>query len=328
MPLCNSRLTLRPYRLLCAVCALGEDDAGAVDAETTALLERLRAQPDMPVSLYCNTGDLYRYQDPGTDDDTPGGAGFNLRRDLEILLKLDLFPGCTMPARTLFYRLLAQGDNTDDVCGYAAATSGAWAGCPKARSGCYQRGHAKGIDALFSPRTANVMTLEKQASLEAMRQSEAIRVRPHILVCAVCQYGQDIRPPYPEDNLPELLALVLQEPDRRIMLALDADWMMCAPCPYRGAEPGVCVIHQGEGGLANPLRDLRVMQKLGLMYGDVLPARELFQRIFDRIAGTLEVCRLDHAHPSIWRDPCGVETADSEAYARGKALLSAALGLC
>lgn len=119
---------------------------------------------------------------------------------------------------------------------------------------------------------------------------------------------------------------MLREPDRCITLARGTDWMMCAPCPYRTAREH-CVIHRGAGGLANQLRDLRVLQQLGLTFGDTLPARNLFRLIFDRIPGTLQVDKLDHAAPSVWGDPCGAETTDAEAYAHGKALLMAALEL-
>jgi hypothetical protein len=58
-----------------------------------------------------------------------------------------------------------------------------------------------------------------------------------------------------------------------------------------------------------------------------LPARDLFRLIFERIPGTLMVCKLDHRMPSLWGDPCGAETQDVEAYAQGIALLTEALGL-
>lgn len=318
-----TELAVRPYRLLCAICALG-DEAGA-DAATAALLARLRAAPDGPVTLRCHAGDLFGYQDPGPDDDAPGGASANRLRDLEILHALDLFPGCTLPARSLFHRALASIEDTGDLCG-AGDAPGPRASCPRADGGRYRQGRARGIDALFPPRPAEEMAAAKQASLAAMDAAGTIRVRPHILLCAVCQYGQGIRPPYAEDNLPELLALLLQEPERRITLAPSADPMMCAPCPYLTA-PGHCVIHRGIGGLANQLRDLRVLRALGLDFETTLPARELFRRLFTRVPGTRAVCRLDHRPPSVWGDPCGAETEDAEAYALGKALLTEALEL-
>ena len=45
-----------------------------------------------------------------------------------------------------------------------------------------------------------------------MQHADAIPVRPHILVCAVCQYGEGSRPPYETDNLPEMLQFILKNP--------------------------------------------------------------------------------------------------------------------
>jgi len=321
-------LSLRPYQLLCAVCALGAENPESIDADTRTLLDRVRSQPDMPVTLQCNAGDVFHYQNPGGSDDTPEGTAFNVRRDLEILQKLNLFPGCTLPARMFFHRLLAADDETEGICGYSDSNTGAWTGCPKAHSGQYQRGYAQGIDTIIPPRSAEEMTREKQDSLKAMNDAETIRVRPHILLCSVCQYGQGIRPPYAEDNLPELLALILRQPDRLIELASGADWMMCAPCPYRAGGLNACFIHLGGGGLANQLRDLRVLQRLELDFGAAMPARELFRLIFTRIEDTLEIDRFDHAGMSLWHDPCSsAENHDYESYAKGRELLIAALKL-
>jgi len=318
-------MTLRPFRLMCAVCALGAADGCSADPHSREILAAIREHPDQPVTLHCNAGDVYVYQEPGTADDTPEGVEFNRLRDLEILHKLNLFPGATLPARILIYRLLAQIADVTDLCGYDAVTGAAWAGCPRAGSGAYPRGHALGIDAIIPPRPAPELCAEKANSLAAMAQASATRVRPHMLLCAVCQYGSGVRPPYPEDNLPELIASMLQAPETPIMLAPGAEWMMCAPCPYCAPELPACVNNRGSGGLPNQLRDLRVLRQLGMQYGDVLPARDLFLRIFTRISGTLAICRLDHAYPSVWYTGCGAATADSEAYTEGKKRLLAAL---
>jgi len=317
----HTGMTLRPYQLLCAVCSLGGEHDGIADRRSEEILAAVRNSPDMPITLRCNAGDVFVYQDSGTADDTPEGAEFNVRRDLEILHKLNLFPGCTLPARILFNRLLAQIEEVSGICGYGTATSSAWEGCPKAGSGNYERGRAPGIDAIIPPRSEGEMKREKAESLKAMYSAEAIRVRPHILLCGVCQYGGGLRPPYPEDNLPELIELILKKPDTRITLAPYADWAMCASCPYRAAELNACVNNRGSGGLPNQMRDLRVLQKLGLSYGSTLPARELYRRIFTRISGTLEICRLDHVHPSVWYTGCGEAETDSEAYERGREAL-------
>ena len=322
----DAGLTLRPYQVLCCVCSLGGDHDGAADRGTATILRSVRRNPDLPITLRCNVGDVFAYQDCGTADDTPEGAEFNVRRDLEVLHRLNLVPGCALPARVIFHRLFERIECVAGICGYGPATLGVWEGCPKANSGHYAKGRQKGIGAIIPPRTDQVMREEKMASLAAMGHAESVDIRPHILLCAVCQYGGGVRPPYAEDNLPELVETMLEAPDTLITMARGADWMVCAPCPYRVPGLNACVNHKGSGGLPNQLRDLRVLQKLGLTYGATLRAGDLFKLIFERISGTLEVCRLDHASPSVWWDGCGVAAANSERFEQGKRMLMAKLG--
>jgi len=314
-------MTLRPYEVLCAVCSLGRDEPAANDERSEKLLASVRTNPDMPITLRCNAGDVFAYQDPGTADDTPEGAEFNVRRDLEILFKLNLPPGCTLPARIIFHRLLEQIESVSGICGYPSVTCDAWRGCPRADSGDYERGRAKGIEAIIPPRDEEEMKRDKAESLKAMYAAEAISVRPHILVCAVCQYGGGVRPPFPADNLPELIQLILKEPHTRITLARCADWMMCAPCPHRNPETNACVIMKGYGGLPNQMRDLRVLQKLGLSFGDTLEAAELYKLILERIPNTLEICKVEQADPSVWASRCGSATAECRDYPDGRKML-------
>ncbi len=42
--------------------------------------------------------------------------------------------------------------------------------------------------------------------------------------------------------------------------------------------------------LRDEKKDLDVLQKLDLKYGDILPALKLYQRIFERIKTTKEIC--------------------------------------
>lgn len=317
----QSGFTLRPYQVLCAVCSL--DEGGRTcDPESQRILKAVREQPDLPLTLACNAGEVFAFQDPGPARDTPEGAEFNIRRDLEILHKLNLFPGCTLPARIIFHRVLERIEDVAGICGYETVTAEAWKGCPQACGGCYRRGREKGIGAIIPPRPEADMKADKERSLAAMRGDDPVKVRPHILLCSVCQYGAGTRPPYPEDNLPELLEMVFRKPDTRIMLAPHADWMMCAPCPFRAADSNACVHNRGSGGLPNQMRDLRVLQKLGLTYGATLAARDLYRLIFERIPGTFAICRLDHAAASVWHTGCGTEPADAPNYEKGKKLLA------
>ena len=84
---------LRPYQLLCVVCCSGEEPAGGQSEKLRRVREAVREDPDMPITLVCNVGDVYLYQDPGTAEDSPEGADYNRKRDLDILHLLALAPG-------------------------------------------------------------------------------------------------------------------------------------------------------------------------------------------------------------------------------------------
>jgi hypothetical protein len=210
-------------------------------------------------------------------------------------------------------------------------TSEAWRGCAKADSGDYEAGRALGIAALIPARPEAELQAEKARSLQALQEAEEVSIRPHVLLCAVCQYGSGVRPPYPPDNLPELLQLVLHEkPDLPIRMARGADWMMCAPCPARVPELNACVNVLGSGGLSNEKRDLDLLQLLGLQFGSVTPARELFRLIFERVPSTSLVCKREgNRCPSCWWDGCGEANvaAGNSGYAQGRRELMQVWGL-
>ncbi len=311
---------LRPYQPLCIVCSLGEDDSGPKDEKLRNILEKIRKEPDVPVALRCNAGDVYVYQDPGTEDDTPEDSEYNRKRDLDILQKLDLAPGSILPARTLFHRVLKAIPTISGICAYDTVTSEAWRGCPKAKDSYYEKGREKGIDAIIPPRTEEEMVEEKEESLQAMYEAETITIRPHILLCAICQFGGGVKPPFKPDNLPEFIELIRKKPDTLVTLAEGADWMMCAPCPRRVPKLNACVNVLGSGGLSNQKRDLDVLQKLGLRYGSTMKAGELYRLIFERIPTTKEVCARDNPCPSVWWDGCGESNLKkgNENYEKGR----------
>jgi len=318
------RLIIRPYQLMCIVCALGEDELGPQDKRLKEIVEAVRENPDIPLCLCCNSDDQFSYQNPGTQDDTPEGADYNLKRDLDILLRLDLSPGSTLPARILFKRLLKLIPSCSGICGYDTITAEAWRGCAKTLSGAYERGCAQGIDALIPPRDEAEMARDKESSLQEMARVDAIRIRPHILLCAISQYGQGIRPPFKEDNLPEMIQYLLKNPDTSITLVSGADRMMCASCPHRVTEFNGCVTGTfGTGGLYNELKDLNVLQILGLSYGTTMKAKELYELIFKRIPSVVGVCAFAGNIPgiSLWRDVCGATPGDCNGYQEGRELL-------
>ena len=152
------------------------------------------------------------------------------------------------------------------------------------------------------------MAEEKKKSLAALQAAKEVPVRPHIVVCAVCQYGEGLRPGYKEDNLPELLDLILnRNPDLPIKMTPGADWMICAPCPGRSPALNSCTHVWGSGELDSQKRDLDFLQKVGLKFGSVVKGRELYRLIFERITtthGIPDICLKYNGQPSVWWDEC------------------------
>jgi len=282
-------LDIRPYQLMCIICKIGAGRAEADDGKLSAILKTVRENPDMPVTLRANADSVYRYQNPGREDDTPQGELFNEKRDLDILQRLGLVPGSTRPAMDMFERVFKKIPTAEGICGYAEVTSDTWQGCPGAASGNYEKGIAKGVTAIFPARDADEKARVKKASAEAMYQADMLLIRPHHLMCMACFHGgREKIKPIEADNLFEAIDVIQKNPDVPVKL-IRGCCMICTPCGRYNPETGLC-----SGGLSMNLRDqkkdLDVLQKLGLKYGDVLPGRELYALLFERIHSTTQIC--------------------------------------
>lgn len=311
-------LAVRPYQVLCLVCG------AARDPDPGPRRRAIRKDPDRPIRLVCNAGDVFTCQDPGPAEDTPEGADFNLKRDMDVLRRLNLLPGAVVPARMLLQLVLKTIPSTEGLCGSPGAAP-AWKGCLWAATGRYAEGARAGIAAFIPPRPPEVMQAEKRASLARMEEGKGIAIRPHIFLCMVCQYGNGVRPPFAEDNLPELLDMILNRtPDLPVTFVRGADWDMCAPCPSR--TPGRNACSTGRlcaGGLYNEMKDLNVLQAAGLTYGTTMKAVDLLDLIFEKIPRGYGVCSLpqkDLPETSLWCDACG-KTEGPYGYEKGRELL-------
>ncbi len=313
---------VRPYQLLCMVCSLGEGHSCPMDKKLATIVDRIRKNPDMPLTIRCESGPVFGFQNPGSGDDSPGGAQYNQKRDLDILHKLDLMPGTTIPARILFIRLFDRIHSVRGICGYDVVTSKEWEGCPKAKSGYYEKGHALGFRAIIPARCDQEMLDEKKKSIAALKKASHVSVRPHLLLCAVCQYGRNIRSTFPEDNLPEFLETLFGDnPDISVTLVREADWMMCAPCPYRNPLLNSCHTgRNGSGELYCQMKDLNVLQALGLSYGTTMKARDFYRHAFEKMPTTAWVCALDNEGlppHSVWFNACDANK-QQKAYEDGR----------
>ncbi len=283
-------LEVRPYQLMCIVCRIGggcTDDLG--DPRLTAILAAVRNDRKMPVRLCCNVDTVYRYQNPGHDDDTAEGELFNAKRDLDVIQKLGLVPGDARPAIDVFERLLAKIPTALGICAYETVTAEHWKGCPRARSGNYEKGHALGVGAILPPRDQHEKAEYKTTSAAAVYQADTLQIRPHHLMCMSCFYGaRENLAPIQEDNLFEAIDVIQKNPQVPVML-VPGCCMICPPCSRYDPATNLCL-----GGRSMALRDqkkdLDVLQKLGLKYGDVLPARRLYELLYERIPSTRDVC--------------------------------------
>jgi len=284
------RLEVRPYQLMCVVCRLGEgrgDDLGV--PRLTEILRVVRQDRKTPVTLRVNVDTVYCYQNPGHADDTPEGELFNAKRDLDILRRLGLVPGDTRPAVDMFERLLANVPKAEGICGYGPAASATWRGCPRAASGFYEKGHASGIKAILPPRSKAEKAEFKRRTAAEVYTAKALRIRPHHLLCMSCFYGRSKKlAPIAEDNLFEAIDAIHKNPEVPVTL-VPGPCMICPPCSHYEPSTNLCL-----GGHSMALRDqkkdLDVLQRLGLKYGDTLPARKLYEMVFQRIASTRDIC--------------------------------------
>jgi hypothetical protein len=287
-------MEVRPYQLLCLICRQGREDHGVPywhEPRLDGIEAAIRKDPLVPLRLRCNTDTVYRYQNPGRAFDTPEGELYNDLRDLTILQKLGAVLGDTRPATEWFDRIRDVIPSSSGVCAYPEAESPGWPRCLFAASGNYERGMARGIGALTGRRTDEEKAAVKESSAAACLSATLLRIRPHHLMCLGCFHGGRRREelaPIREDNLFECIAAMQRNPDIPVELVA-GPCMICPPCSRYHASSNLCIGGRSMG-LRDQKKDLDTLRRLGLRYGDVLPAREILQRIFASIRCTTEIC--------------------------------------
>jgi len=275
---------------MCLCCTIGADRAPQPeDGKLSQIFRHVKGNPLSLLRLCCNVNPntVYAYQNPGTDEDTPEGSEFNVLRDLNILQKLGLFPGDARPGISLFYKLKKAVPSTRDVCGYEGVTSETWKGCAEAQSGHYEKGLDKVMGILFPRvRSAEALELAKRESVREIEQANELQIRPGHIVSMAYFYadriGTDRWAPIEEDNLYEVIERIQKKPDIPVTI-VGAHCMVCPPCSCYDPGTGLC-LHRGVNpALRAQRRALLILQRLGLKYGDHLPARELVRLMFERL---------------------------------------------
>jgi len=126
------RLLIRPQHLLCILCTADKQEP-LVEDNLVELRKRMEQEPDIPVTVTegcCMVCDCCNVYDPDEHICYPVHIK-NQLRDLNILEKLDLAPGATLPARELYARIYERIGSLAEVCGWGDGSNTApfWAPC-------------------------------------------------------------------------------------------------------------------------------------------------------------------------------------------------------
>ena len=315
-------IDVRPYQMLCLICRQGRPDESECyyhEARLDEIQAAVAADPIVPLTLRCNTETVFRYQNPGRKCDTPEGDMYNDLRDLTVLQRIGAVPGSTLPAIDLFGCILDAIPTASGVCGYPEAEAPGWGRCRFADSGNYERGVAKGSGSIVPGRTADEMQTVKNESADVCERAERLAIRPHHLMCMTCFHGGrsgEALAPIEEDNLCECIRAMQRNPDIPVEL-IHGPCMICPPCGAYHAASDLCIGNRSMG-LRDDRKDLDALRVLGLRYGDVLPARELLQKLYSAVEDTTGICGYsDGAERSReWRVCGGPTGKDSFARAR------------
>jgi len=281
-------ITMRAHHLLSTVCILGGADCPLLDGENAArILETVKANPTATVRLVSPAEEVphfTRLPRAGCAC-TDSQEVLNRKRDLDVLQRLGLLPGDVRRARYLYTLLFDRIETPLGICAYD--TPG-WEGCPLASSGAYERVRAKGWTAVVYCRSPEEMAEYRRRNAECLATGDRLYLRPHHLMCLACWYGgTGGESPRPNDTLYEVHQRIRRQPDVPIVL-VEGCCQACDCCDGFHPETGRCV-HAG-GLIRDYKKDLDVFQKLGLMPGATLPARELIDLLFGRIPSTRDIC--------------------------------------
>lgn len=124
--------------------------------------------------------------------------------------------------------------------------------------------------------------------------AEVLDVRPFQLMCMICWLkGKNDRKPNAEKHK-KLFAILHKNPLQLIRLCCNVD------AYYHYQNPGTAD-NTPEGEWFNVKRDLDIMQKLGLVPGDVRTAHELFNRIAAKIKESGNICGIKDVSAKKWK---------------------------
>jgi len=278
-------IEMRPFELLSVVCERGGVTCPLVAADRVRELSAALRHPACRIKFVTNADQVPFYRDRTAADwaSIDPEDVFNRKRDLDVLQKLGLAPGSVSRSRFVFEWLFIKIQTLVGLCAYDTAN---WTGCEHARSGAYERVQETGTRAIVDVIDADEAARRKKIAAEEIAAADHLYIQPHILMCICCRYdgGNHDNGPDHTDEAYELRKKMKSNPDIPVTLVDDGLCMICGSCDGFDRETCRCV-HTG-GLIRNFKKNLDVLQRLGLMPGATMPARELYKLIFERIPST------------------------------------------
>ena len=276
-------------QLLGTVCVCGGADCPLFENRecAQAILRRVKADPSMSIRLTSDADRIPHYTvlDAGDYAELDREGMFNRKRDLGVLQRLGLSPGDTRRSRCLYELLLQRVETPVGICAYDTPN---WEGCALARSGAYESVRAKGWRELVFDRTTADKAAARRQSVERVRNDPVLKIRPHHLMCMSCWVGgsggEGTRG---NDTLDEVYKRICRDPDVQVML-VEGNCEACHCCDGFHPDSTRCV-HAG-GLIRDYKKDLDVFQRIGLLPGDQMNARQLLMLIYERIPSSTDIC--------------------------------------
>ena len=141
-----------------------------------------------------------------------------------------------------------------------------------------------------------------------MNKEGFLTLRPYQLMCIVCKIGEGAKVDLKDKKLNSIIKAVRKNPNIPMVLKCNTESV------YKYQNPGKTQDTK-EGGLYGEKQDLDILQKLGLVPGDVRPACELFERLLQNIKSSKGVCGYKKITSDTWK---GCVKTESGFYEKGR----------
>jgi hypothetical protein len=288
-------IILRPGRLLCLKCLNGGGYLPFMEKEELMRkLDAIKADPQVHIKLETSFDEMGARTTKFFRQNV-----VERKRDLDVLQRIGLSPGDVRIARDLYELINERIKDVFEICGYSGNSSIKWPVCPLA----YQKYYLHGSEGLNKLKDKEKMNYWKRISCREIEQADKIIIRAHHLLCIFCYISRDYPEgkylPLEEDNLYEVWIKMRENPDIPVtVIEGPGDCMVCPPCHGFDNDRKLCFVGCH---LRDRKKDTDTLQKLDLLPGETLPARELVSRIYERIPDNMDICAYEYESAPQWR---------------------------